>query len=32
MSHYVITNLPNGGTNQQKNIQVSAGVNWHFGN
>jgi hypothetical protein len=30
MSHYVITNLPNGGTNQQKNIQVSAGVNWHF--
>jgi hypothetical protein len=32
MSHYVITDLPNGGTNQQKNIQVSAGVNWHFGN
>lgn len=31
MSHYVITDLPNGGTNQQKNIQVSAGVNWHFG-
>lgn len=32
MSHYFITDLPNGGTNQQKNIQVSAGVNWHFGN
>jgi hypothetical protein len=32
MSHYVITDLANGGTNQQKNIQVSAGVNWHFGN
>ncbi len=32
MSHYFVSNLPNGGTNQQKNIQVSAGVNWHFGN
>jgi hypothetical protein len=32
MSHYFITELPNGGTNQQRNIQVSAGVNWHFGN
>jgi hypothetical protein len=32
MSHYVVTDLPNGGTNQQRNIQVSAGVNWHFGN
>lgn len=31
MSHYFVTDLPNGGTNQQKNIQVSAGVNWHFG-
>ena len=31
MSHYFITDLPNGGSNQQKNIQVSAGVNWHFG-
>ena len=31
MSHYVITDLPNGGTNQQKNIQGSLGVNWHFG-
>jgi len=32
MSHYFVTELPNGGTNQQRNIQVSAGVNWHFGN
>ena len=32
MSHYFTTELPNGGTNQQRNIQVSAGVNWHFGN
>jgi hypothetical protein len=32
MSHYFITDLPNGGVNQQKNIQVSAGVNWHLGN
>lgn len=32
MSHYFITELPNGGSKQQKNIQVSAGVNWHFGN
>jgi hypothetical protein len=32
MSHYFITDLPNGGTNQQKNIQVSAGINFHFGN
>jgi hypothetical protein len=31
MSHYFVTDLPNGGTNQQKNIQVSVGVNWHFG-
>jgi hypothetical protein len=31
MSHYFVTDLPNGGTNQQKNIQVSAGINWHFG-
>lgn len=31
MSHYFVTDLPNGGSNQQKNIQVSAGVNWHFG-
>ena len=31
MSHYFITDLPNGGSNQQRNIQVSAGVNWHFG-
>lgn len=31
MSHYFTTELPNGGTNQQRNIQVSAGVNWHFG-
>lgn len=32
MSHYVVTDLSNGGTNQQRNIQVSAGINWHFGN
>ena len=32
MSHYFVTELPNGGTNQQRDIQVSAGVNWHFGN
>ena len=32
MSHYFTTDLPNGGTNQQRNIQVSAGVNWHLGN
>lgn len=32
MAHYLITELPNGGTNQQKDTQVSAGVNWHFGN
>jgi hypothetical protein len=32
MSHYFTTELPNGGTNQQRNIQVSAGVNWHLGN
>ncbi len=32
MSHYFVTDLPNGGSKQQKNIQVSAGVNWHFGN
>jgi hypothetical protein len=32
MSHYFVTDLPNGGTNQQRDIQVSAGVNWHFGN
>ena len=32
MSHYFTTELSNGGTNQQRNIQVSAGVNWHFGN
>ena len=31
MSHYFTTELPNGGTKQQRNIQVSAGVNWHFG-
>jgi hypothetical protein len=32
MAHYFVTDLPNGGTNQQRDIQVSAGVNWHFGN
>ena len=32
MAHYFVTDLPNGGTNQQRNTQVSAGVNWHFGN
>jgi hypothetical protein len=32
MSHYFTTDLPNAGTNQQRSIQVSAGVNWHFGN
>ena len=32
MAHYFVTELPNGGTNQQRDIQVSAGVNWHFGN
>jgi hypothetical protein len=32
MAHYFTTELPNGGTNQQRNIQVSAGVNWHLGN
>ncbi len=32
MSHYFVTDLPNGGSKQQKNIQVSVGVNWHFGN
>ncbi len=32
MSHYFVTELPNGGTNQQRDIQVSAGVNWHLGN
>ena len=32
MSHYFVTELPNGGTNQQRNIQVSVGVNWHLGN
>jgi hypothetical protein len=32
MAHYFVTELPNGGTNQQKDTQVSAGVNWHFGN
>jgi hypothetical protein len=29
---YVQTHLPNGGTNQQNNLRVSAGVNFHFGN
>jgi hypothetical protein len=29
---YVQTHLPNGGTNQQNNIRLSAGVNFHFGN
>ncbi len=32
MAHYFVTDLHNGGTNQQRDIQVSAGVNWHFGN
>jgi hypothetical protein len=32
MAHYVVTDLPNGYTNQQRNIQGSLGVNWHFGN
>ena len=32
MSHYFTTELPNGGTKQQRNIQASVGVNWHFGN
>jgi len=32
MSHYFLTELPNGGSNEQRNVQVSAGVNWHFGN
>lgn len=32
MSHYFVTELPNGGTKKQENIQVSAGINWHFGN
>jgi hypothetical protein len=32
MAHYFVTELPNGGTNQQRDIQASAGVNWHFGN
>jgi hypothetical protein len=32
MAHYFVTELPNGGTNQQRDTQVSAGVNWHFGN
>ena len=31
MAHYFVTELPNGGTNQQRDIQASAGVNWHFG-
>jgi hypothetical protein len=29
---YVQTHLPNGGSNQQNNLRVSAGVNFHFGN
>ncbi|MBW4038860.1 MAG: hypothetical protein HIU91_08285 [Acidobacteria bacterium] len=32
MAHDFVTELPNGGTNQQRNIQFSLGVNWHFGN
>ena len=32
MSHYFVSDLPNGGTKQQRNIRVSAGINWHFGN
>jgi hypothetical protein len=32
MAHYFVTELPNGGTNQQRDTQVSAGVNWHLGN
>ena len=32
MAHYFVTDLPNGGTNQQRDIQASLGVNWHFGN
>jgi hypothetical protein len=32
MSHYFVTELPNGGTKQQRNIQTSVGVNFHFGN
>ncbi len=31
MSHYFVTSLSNGGTNQQRNAQISAGVNWHLG-
>jgi hypothetical protein len=29
---YVQTHLPNGGSNQQNNIRISSGVNFHFGN
>jgi hypothetical protein len=32
MAHYFVTELPNGGTNQQRDTQASAGINWHFGN
>jgi hypothetical protein len=32
MAHDFVTELPNGGTNQQRNVQFSLGVNWHFGN
>jgi hypothetical protein len=32
MSHYFVTDLPNGFTDQQRNIQVSVGVNWHLRN
>ena len=32
MAHDFVTELPNGGTNQQRNVQVSLGINWHFGN
>ncbi|MDE1163181.1 MAG: hypothetical protein PW792_14755 [Acidobacteriaceae bacterium] len=30
-AQYVITKLPNGTTNQQNTLRVSAGVNFHFG-
>jgi hypothetical protein len=30
-AEYVVTQLPNGGTNQQAAVRLSSGVNFHFG-
>jgi hypothetical protein len=31
-AHYVISKLPNGGTNQQNTLRFGSGLNFHFGN